>query len=150
MGRTSALLIAGSLLLRSVECFHLGLRPLPTLRNSAPLYSDAFLSNSESINTVTVTETTDGLQMPSVPEPTTEIVAVTDPSSVETSLEQLLEDTKTAVEVPTVSSDVAAVTGTEIPPPAVVFKDLRLASLGPGYPDDTAYMMCSGCKSGYY
>jgi hypothetical protein len=146
MGRTSALVIAGSLLLRSVECFHLGSRPLSLLRNNAPLYSDAFQSNSNNINTVTVPETT---EMPFVPVPVAEVVATTDSSS-DVSLEQLIEETSTSEEVPSLSSDVAAVTGTETPPAAVVIKDLKLAALGPAYPDDTAYMMCSGCKAGHY
>ena len=149
MGRTSALVIAGSLLLRSVECFHFGSRPLSLLRNNAPLYSDAFQSNNDNINTVTVPETTDGLQMPFVPVPETEVAVATDSSSDGISLEQLIDETTASGEVPTLSSDVDGVTVTEIPPAAIVIKDLKLAALGPAYPDDTAYMMCSGCKAGY-
>jgi hypothetical protein len=145
MGRTSALVIAGSLLLRSVECFHLGSRPISLLRNNAPLHSDAFQPNSDKINTITVQETT---EMPFVPVPVAEVAATTDSSS-DVSLEQLIEETTMSGETPSLS-DVAAVTGTEIPPAAIVIKDLKLAALGPAYPDDTAYMMCSGCKAGHY
>lgn len=150
MGRTSALVIAGSLLLRSVDCFHLNSRPLSLFRSNAPLYSDAFQSNGEIVNSVTVPETTDGLQMPFVPVPVAEVAVATDSSSDGGSSEQLIDETTTSAVVIVPSSDGAVVTGTEIPPAAIVIKDLKLAALGPAYPDDTAYMMCSGCKAGHY
>ena len=53
-------------------------------------------------------------------------------------------------EVQIADSPIEGTDSGEVPqaPVAVVIKDLKLAALGPAYPDDTSYMMCSGCKAG--
>ena len=163
MGRIPTVFLTASLLIAASNSFHLGFRAFPTARKCFSLQSDAdqINSNNDVLKSVEVTtepalvlETTESAQPAEVAILSNPLViegsdSHTPPEGTDSNiLEDIMAEEKLSEEVPvpTVSSEVIADSQQQVAP--VVIKDLKLASLGPAYPDDTSYMMCSGCKAG--
>lgn len=155
MGRISVVLLVGGVLLTSVDSFLHGFRLTSAARKFVALQSDADSTNFVSeiiLNSSEVTgDIVDATSLPITAEPVEETTTILsnpvtlDPIS-DTS-DELPTDEKLIIGS-AIESVVGMVNGTAEVPVPVVAKVLKLASLGPAYPDDTSYMMCGGCKAG--
>ena len=160
MRKSYAFTLISSILAVSVSSFQLGLKPVSQINRKLALLSstdsnnfldvnaaisidatlpssdvDSFISLSD-LPSVTPMDTATNLSNPAEPNLTSESEALEIPQQ-DNQMPDSSIDTLDSGEGPQ-----AAV--------PVVIKDLKLAALGPAYPDDTSYMMCSGCKAGDY
>lgn len=157
MGRISVVLLVGGVLLASVDSYLHGFRFTSSARNFIALKSDASTNNFVGENILISSEvSTDNVEASSSPimiESATETTAtiLTNPLAIE-SISNAADASSTDADVVTASitlSEIGVVNGTADASVAVVTKVLKLASLGPAYPDNTSYMMCGACKAGY-
>lgn len=156
MGRISTFLVTVSVLLVSTKSFHLGFRTVSSSRKFTLQQSDADQISSSSGDVLNTVEATKDDVLPSADTTesaaTQEVAVLSNPLVIEgadpSSIESIISETKAVDDVSTITSALNVVADAQKVVAPVVIKDLKLAALGPAYPDDTSYMMCSACKAG--
>ena len=156
MRKSYAFSLISSVLALSVGSFQLGLKPVSQINKRLALLSSTDSNNIVDVNGANGVDATSS--------DVNSLISLSDsPSSAAvdttTNLSNPAEANMTSEsetldipqqEVQIADSPIETIESGEVPqaPVAVVIKDLKLAALGPAYPDDTSYMMCSGCKAG--
>ena len=156
MRKSYAFSLVSSILAVSVGSFQLGLKPVSQIYKKL-----ALLSSTDSNNFVDVSGA-NGVDATLPPTDVNSFISLSDststtPVDTATNLSNPAEANLTSesetLDIPHQDSQIPdtpinTLRSGESPQAAVVIKDLKLAALGPAYPDDTSYMMCSGCKAG--
>jgi hypothetical protein len=158
MRKSYAFSLISSILAVSVGSFQLGLKPVSQFNRRLSLLSSTDSNNFVGVNGA------NGVDATSSSADVNTLISLSDsPSSAAvdtttnlsnpaeanmTSESEILDIPQQEVQIS--DSPIDTIDSAEAPQAAapVVIKDLKLAALGPAYPDDTSYMMCSGCKAG--
>jgi hypothetical protein len=156
MRKSYAFSLISSVLALSVGSFQLGLKPISQINKRLALLSSTDSNNIIGVNGANGVEATssDVNSLISLSDsPSSAAVDTTTNLSNPAEANMTVESETLVIpqqEVQIADSPIETIESGEVPqaPVAVVIKDLKLAALGPAYPDDTSYMMCSGCKAG--
>ena len=158
MRKSYAFSLISSILAVSVVSFQLGLKPVSQINKKLALLSSTDSNNLVDVNGANSVDATlppvDVNSFISLPDSSS-----TSPVDTATNLSNPVEanltsESETLViphqenQIPDTPLDSSNAGEAPQAAVAVVIKDLKLAALGPAYPDDTSYMMCSGCKAG--
>ena len=159
MRKSYAISLISSFLAVSVVSFQLGLKPVSQINKKLALLSSTDSNNLVDVNGANSVDAT----LP--PVDVNSLISLSDSSSTSpvdtatnlssnpaeanfTSESETLDITHQENQIPDTPLDSSNAGEAPQAAVAVVIKDLKLAALGPAYPDDTSYMMCSGCKAG--
>jgi hypothetical protein len=156
MRKSYAFSLISSVLALSVGSFQLGLKPISQINKRLALLSSTDSNNIVGVNGANGVETTssDVNSLISLSDSPTSAAVDTTTNLSNPAVANMTSESETLdipqQEVQIADTPIETIESGEVPqaPAAVVTKDLKLAALGPAYPDDTSYMMCSGCKAG--
>lgn len=159
MRKSYAFSLISSILAVSVVSFQLGLKPVSQINKKLALLSSTDSNNLVDVNGANSVDATFPLvdvnslislsdSSSTSPVDTTTNLSSNPAEANLTSESETLDITHQENQIP--DTPLVNTNAGEGPQAAVavVIKDLKLAALGPAYPDDTSYMMCSGCKAG--
>lgn len=158
MRKSYAFSLISSVLALSVGSFQLGLKPVSQINKRLALLSSTDSNNFVGVNGangVDATSSTADVNALNSLSDTPSSAAVDTTTNLSNPAEANMTSESETLDIPQqdvqiVDSPIETTDSGGVPqaPVAVVIKDLKLAALGPAYPDDTSYMMCSGCKAG--
>lgn len=158
MRKSYAFSLISSVLALSVGSFQLGLKPVSQINKRLALLSSTDSNDFVDVNganSVDATSSTPDVNALISLSDSPSFAAVDTTTNLSNPAEANLTSESATLDIPqqevqTADSTIENTESGEVPqaPVAVVIKDLKLAALGPAYPDDTSYMMCSGCKAG--